>query len=246
MYFTEPQPTPFDLNFSVLGIPVRVSPWFWLGSLIFGYSYTGGEARNLFLWEIAVFISILVHEMGHAIMIRQFREYPRVVLLFLGGLAIGSGGRSSREQIAISAAGPIAQILLAVLVVALVRLTGHEFSGWIPLWNDQWFDLHGRGLPEVPYLGLNTFLEYLVVPSILWAVLNLAPVFPLDGGQITRAVLFLWNPRDGIRQSLLLSVVAGAALALYGFNIRDSYLGMMFALLAFDSFQTYQGTRNRW
>jgi stage IV sporulation protein FB len=250
MYFSEPQPTQFDLQFSLLGIPVRVSPWFWLGSAIFGYGITQGDPRQLFLWEIAVFISILVHEMGHAVMIRYFGESPRVVLMLMGGLAMGGGRRGSGEQIAISAAGPVAQILLAVLTIALVRAGGHEYPshvvGGIPFWNNSWYDLEGRGLPELPFEGLQTFVGYIVWPSIVWAVLNLVPVFPLDGGQIARAVMASWNPRDGVRQSLLVSAIAGAAIALYGFKQQQPYMGMMFAALAFDNFQTYQMTRGRW
>ena len=240
MYFSEPQPTPFDLNFSLLGIPVRVSPWFWLGSAIFGYGVTQGDLQMMFLWEIAVFLSILIHEMGHAVVIRHFGELPRVVLVFLGGLAIGGGGRSSRQQIAISAAGPIAQILLAVLTIAAVRASGHayphEIIGGIPFWNNNWYDLEGRGLQEIPYYGLRVFVEFLVWPSIVWALINLVPVWPLDGGQIVRALMSIFSPREGVRQSLLVSAIAGAAVAVYGFKEGQPFLGMMFAALAFDSF----------
>jgi stage IV sporulation protein FB len=246
VYFSEPQPTPFDLNFSLLGIPVRVSPWFWLGSAIFGYGMTEGDPRQLFLWEIAVFISILVHEMGHAVVIRHFGESPRVVLMLMGGLAIGGGRRGSGEQIAISAAGPIAQILLAVLTIALVRASGHSYPWPIPFWPADWYDLNSMHLDALPFEGLKVFVLYLVWPSIVWAVINLAPVFPLDGGQIARAVMAHWNMRDGVRQSLLVSAIAGAAIAVYGFKQEQPYMGMMFAALAFDSFQTYQGTRGRW
>jgi Zn-dependent protease len=246
VYFAEPQPTPFDLNFRLMGIPVRVSPWFWLGSAIFGYGVTEGDPRKLFIWEVAVFLSILIHEMGHAVVIRHIGEWPRIVLLFLGGLAIGSGGRSSREQIAISAAGPAAQILLAILTIGAVRASGHMYPWQIPFWPEDWYDLNGQHLRPLPYEGLNLFLGYIVWPSIVWALLNLIPVWPLDGGQIARAVLSLMNPRGGARQSLLLSTVAGGAMAVYGFSRHEPYLGMMFAALAFDNFQTYQGIRPRW
>jgi Zn-dependent protease len=245
MYFTEPQRTQFDLNFSVLGIPVRVSPWFWLGSAIFGFGLTQGDPRKLFLWEIAVFISILVHEMGHAVMIRHYGEWPRVVLVFLGGLAMGGGTRSSREQVIISAAGPFFQIALAALTIAFVRAAGYQFSWQIPFWNKNWFDLNGIDQPQIPFAGLNDFVFYLVLPSILWAMINLVPVFPLDGGQIARSLFHIFDPRGGVRKSLVLGIVAGGAVALYAFQTGQAYLGILFAMLAFDSFQTYQGS-GRW
>lgn len=245
MYFTEPQRTQFDLNFRVLGIPVRVSPWFWLGSAIFGYGLTQGDPRKLFLWELAVFLSILVHEMGHALMIRRYGEWPRIVLLLLGGLAIGGGQRSSRQQVVISAAGPFAQIMLALLTIAVVRAAGYQFVWKIPFWNNDWFDLNGLNQPELPLAGLNDFVFYLVFPSIIWAVINLVPVFPLDGGQIARSLFHIVDPRGGVRKSLVLGIIAGGAVALYAFQNGEMYLGILFAALAFDSYQTYQGT-GRW
>ena len=127
MYFSDPQQTPYDLNFSVLGIPVRVSPWYWLGTLILGWGLAQQSPKLLLLWEVAAFFSILLHEMGHAVVMRRFGEYPRIVLYQMGGLAIGGGGRSSREQIMISAAGPAVQLLLAALCIALVRVSGHAY-----------------------------------------------------------------------------------------------------------------------
>jgi hypothetical protein len=55
-----------------------------------------------------------------------------------------------------------------------------------------------------------------------------------------------WMPRDGVQKSLLISAIAGAAVAVYGLTRGQPFLGIMFAALAFDSFQTYQGTRGRW
>jgi stage IV sporulation protein FB len=131
------------------------------------------------------------------------------------------------------------------LCIALVRLSGHAYPAEIPFWDNAWFNLTGEDLPFLPYENLNYFLQFLLFINIYWALINLLPVFPLDGGQIARSLFFLYNPRDGIRQSLLLSVIAGAGAAYYGFSHGQSYMGILFALLAFDSYQTYQGTR-RW
>ena len=44
--------------------------------------------------------------------------------------------------------------------------------------------------------------------NIFWGLVNLLPVYPLDGGQIARELLELASPADGVRQSLWLSVIA--------------------------------------
>ena len=243
MYFSEPQTTPFDLNFSCFGIPVRVSPWFWLGSAVFGFGLVQQDIKLLFIWGVAVFVSILLHEMGHAVVMRRLGEYPRVVLYFMGGLAIGGGGRRSIDQIIVSAAGPVVQLFLAAFAVAFVRASGHAYPIPIPFWDNAWFDLQGVGLERIPYPNLSYFLAFLLWINIFWALINLLPVFPLDGGQIARSVFNMTNPRDGIRQSLMLSAVAGGAAAVYGFSVGQPYMGMLFAMLAYDSYQTHQNTR---
>lgn len=246
MYFSEPQSTPLDLNFTFFGIPVRVSPWFWLGSAIFGYQLAQQDIKLLFLWEVAVFVSILLHEMGHAVVMRRLGEQPRIVLYFMGGLAMGGGGRSYNEQVAISAAGPGVQLLLAAFCLAIVRASGHAYPVGVPFWNNDWYDLQGRGLDVLPYQNLNYFLAFMLWVNVFWALVNLLPVWPLDGGQIARAIMAKRNMRDGVRQSLMVSAIAGAVVGLYGFKEGQMYMGMMFAALAFDSFQTYQGIRGRW
>src|SRR6516162_9943921 len=61
----EPERTPYDLNFSILGIPVRVHPWFWLVTALFGSSTLNEGVSYLLLWILCVFFSILIHELGH-------------------------------------------------------------------------------------------------------------------------------------------------------------------------------------
>ena len=71
----EPQTTSADLEFDRAGIRVRVSAWFWLAAALLGWSvcqaYSRGDQRMLLqmlvVWIGIVFLSILVHEMGHAL-----------------------------------------------------------------------------------------------------------------------------------------------------------------------------------
>ena len=78
-------PTPYDLNFSLLGVPIRVHPLFWLAALVLGLNL---NPHQLPIWIAVVFVSIVVHEMGHALMIRSFGWQPSIVLYTFGGLAM--------------------------------------------------------------------------------------------------------------------------------------------------------------
>jgi Zn-dependent protease len=77
-------------------------------------------------------------------------------------------------------------------------------------------------------------------------LINLLPIYPLDGGQIAREIFTLGNARNGIIQSLQLSAGAAAVVAVYALSQKEIYLCIMFGLLAYGSFQTLQQYRNRW
>ena len=117
----QPSATPYDLQFSIAGIPVRVHPLFWLIAILFGSS---GNLLFLPVWVFVVFTSILIHELGHAFAFRRFGQRSHIVLHFGGGLTIpesvawGGGWASvalSRgQEIFISLAGPFAGFLQLV------------------------------------------------------------------------------------------------------------------------------------
>ena len=244
MLFQEPRNTPYDLCFSVAGIPVRVHPLFWVVGIIMGAS--AGSVTGIALWTGAIFVSILIHELGHAVVMRWYGEVPRISLYFGGGLAISGGDkvswgnkgkfeRTTSEQIIISFAGPAAGFILAGLIIGLVYLNGGKLI--IP---------EGRYLPQ-PAFPFNIdeklwyLIFYLLLINTFWGLVNLVPVYPLDGGQISRAVFTHVNPSDGIRQSLWVSVFAGALVAFAGVVLfRQPFITILFALLAFSSFQSLQ------
>src|SRR5689334_25386966 len=84
--FHTPPPTRFDLNFSILGIPVRVHPLFWLISILFGGAANG--LLGILIWVVAVFISILIHELGHALAMRRYGQGSQIILHLAGGLTV--------------------------------------------------------------------------------------------------------------------------------------------------------------
>jgi len=248
----EPAQTQFDLHFRMAGIPVRVHPLFWLVAFLIGAS-GGGERLPLVIWAAAVFVSILVHELGHALTMRYFGQDARIVLYMMGGMAIpesspwrAGAGRRTRgplSQILISAAGPGAGFLLAVLVVALVFAAGGVVRfglayGFLPI--------PAVRLPEAVNEAWYEVVYSLLWVNIFWGLMNLVPVYPLDGGQIAREVLVAKDPWEGVVKSLWLSVIVGAAVALVSFGVlHDRFLGILFGLLAFSNFMAIQNLRGR-
>lgn len=244
MFIQELPPTRYDLRFSIAGIPVSVHPSFWLIALLFGAS---GNLLLLPVWILVVFVSILVHELGHAFAFRRYGQRSRVLLYFAGGLTIpepvswGSGyanvGMTANQQIFISFAGPGTGFLFAALVIGIVLVTGGSVI------TDR---LLGIPLPlsaAMPFGGLvvTALVSMLLWVNIFWGLINLMPVYPLDGGSIARNVFVQVDPIDGVRKATWLSVIAGAVIALVGLIFfRSVFIALLFALLAFQSYQSLQ------
>jgi membrane-associated protease RseP (regulator of RpoE activity) len=243
--FQPPPTTRYDLRFSIAGIPVSVHPLFWLITLLLGST---GDLLLIPIWILVIFVSILVHELGHALAFRRYGQRSRIVLHFAGGLTIpepvswGSGyanvGLSPNQHIFITLAGPGAGFLFAALIIILVTLVGGSIIttrlfGFIPLPLNALLPFGGR--------VLSVMVSMLLWVNVFWGLINLVPVYPLDGGSVTRNVLVQVDPIDGVRKSLWISVIAGGLLALAGLIfMRSIFIALLFGLLAFQSYQSLQ------
>ncbi len=260
MLLAEPPRTQYDFHFELFGFPVRITPFFWVAAAVLGYSdavyladHPGpnnpGQAVFLLLWMAAMFLSILIHELGHALTMRWYGIRSSIVLYHFGGLAIpdafGSFGRISRirgkeNQILISAAGPAAQLALAAIVIVGVEAAGYRFADMI--WPLNHF-IPESNKPDVPSLVARATLYFLASPSILWALLNLVPVYPLDGGQIARELFVMFGSANAIRDSLSLSLFSAIGCALYAYSAGQPMMAMLFVSLAVSSYQLLQAYR---
>lgn len=258
----EPSRSPADLNFVLFGIPVRIHPWFWLVGLVLGSR--GADAPAIAIWMVAFLLGVLCHELGHAAVMRRFGYFPWITLYGLGGLASCDRPRGSSNalpdswrQILISAAGPLAGFMLAALTIAVVTLLGHRVLYLFgPPCGFQPYDIEFLKSPR-----LVEFVNGLLFVTVVYGILNLLPIYPLDGGHIAREIFLMLNPRGGIRQSLWLSVVVAGAVAAYqairflrpiivGANVdwQDAWIVAFFGYLAYASYQTLQiySSRGRW
>jgi stage IV sporulation protein FB len=181
-----------QLRFRLFGIPVTVEPIFFF---VVGFLGIGRERLDLVaLWMAAVFVSILVHELGHAFAGRRLGLAPAIRLHGMGGQTewISPGRMSGAQRIGISFAGPGAGFLLAGLVYAAQPLFAQ-----VPDWRAQ-----------VVYADLLWI-------NLGWGILNLLPVLPMDGGHIMQTGLHGWlRRRDDYWPYLISAVVSGLAACL--------------------------------
>lgn len=206
------------IHFRLFGIPITIEPWFWITLLIIGTSGSNNMATQDALMFTGIFvlvgaISILVHELGHALTARAFGAEPSITLQAFGGFASFPSARITRSQdFLITAAGPFIQIVLGILA-------------WIVLVN--------VNLPTDYSKQLFTDLRDI---SLFWAIINLVPVLPLDGGRLLAATL---GPKR-IRATMIISMVVGGLAALLFLAAGMWIFAAMLVFFAFQSYQTFK------
>ncbi|HLF42322.1 MAG TPA: site-2 protease family protein [Acidimicrobiia bacterium] len=183
------------ISFRLLKIPVTVRPSFLLIAALLGLS--AARVSLVFAWIAVVFVSILLHEMGHALTARAFGSEVEIELNAIGGLTswtvpekeFGPGRRA-----VVAAAGSGVGVVFGGLVWLVASLTG-------------------------PYFGLAGFVvNNLVYVNLFWGLLNWLPIRPLDGGHLFSSLLEKFAPRRGetiANVVFMITAAAGLTAALY-------------------------------
>lgn len=181
----------------ILGIPIGLDySWFLIFALLtwmLASSYYPVEFRNwppLLYWltgavtAIMLFVSVLLHELGHSVIALRYKIPVRSITLFIfGGVArIGAEPPSATSEFFIAIAGPIVSLALAVLF----SVVKPAFAAVEPLW------------------GLAKYLAYINFALVLF---NLIPGFPLDGGRVFRAIV--WAVTKNLRRATLTAANVG-------------------------------------
>jgi Zn-dependent protease len=212
------QPTPFDLRWQMFGIRVRVHPFFWIMAILLG---PRAPTEGIW-WVLAVFVSILLHELGHALAAKAFGWWPSILLYSFGGLCYFQPSTTAvGRRIIVAFCGPLAGFLLAALI---------------------WGGLQAATAPPANEY-LRRLLGYLLFINIWWGILNLLPVYPLDGGQISRIFLTWFSPWRGGQWASYLSVGVAALVVVYALSQSDYFLAILFGLLAFEEINRQRGVR---
>jgi Zn-dependent protease len=178
------------LSFSLLGFPVRVRFEFLIIAALLGS--VGANAAQIAVWVGVVAISVLFHELGHALVARRYGYRPWIELYGMGGLTHMERGEATARptwtsDLAVALAGPLFGLSLGGAVWLAAR--------------------------EVPFLRQGE-LTHEIVGDLLWAnvgwsVLNLLPILPYDGGLAAKAVLGRLFPDRGDRLAHGLTLVVG-------------------------------------
>ncbi|WP_337871071.1 site-2 protease family protein [Meiothermus sp.] len=155
------------------------------------------------LAALGLFLSVLIHELGHALTARAYGVQTREITLWLlGGVAqLEQIPRTRGAEAVIAIAGPIVSVLLSGLFGLL------------------------RGLVPTEAAEGQFLLGYLSFINLSLALFNLLPALPLDGGRILRSLLALYRPYlEATRTAVAVSKVMAFALGLLGLFIGNLFM----------------------
>lgn len=161
---------------SFFGIPVKIHITFPLILILFGAEawIRGGVGEAL--WAVAlvmaVFICVVLHELGHSLQVRRYGVPVRdIVLLPIGGMARAEKiPEDPWQEIVVAISGPMVNFSIATILLAVILIRGEPM------------DIE------------NDFLTSLFSINIVLGAFNLIPAFPMDGGRILRGLLAVKMP----------------------------------------------------
>lgn len=216
---------PFYL-FTAFGIPVHVSPFY----LLILYMFGRGDLQRGIIWGLCITFSILVHEFGHALVARAFGLGPQVLLHGFGGLTSHQRAESRQEDALIVASGPAAGLVLGlVTLIAMFALAAVAPAL-----------LHGKAIAES--------IRALLWVNLGWSVLNLLPLWPLDGGQLLRLgaqrVLPSARTADRVTHITALALIGLVLVWMYSTHMRSAWTTMMLLLLGWQNYSALSGQKS--
>lgn len=189
--------------FTLAGIPVRATMGFLLLVGFYAYSLRAGGLPAIGGWLIAIVVSVLVHEFGHAMVARRFKLSPQVFLHGWGGLCAHERAARDRDDALIIAAGPLAGLALAAIVAAVRAFLPESVMATTVS-----IDESGVWMRK-SFVGF--LLDSMWLINFWWSLVNLLPLFPLDGGQLFR--LGLLRVVKPARKAERIVHVVGTAIA---------------------------------
>lgn len=198
-------------------IPLIIHPFFWITAALIGW-LNSRSMMGTFIWMGIIVVSVVVHEFGHALTAKAFKQKARIQLIALGGLTSFEGPKLKYwKQFLITLNGPLFGFGLFLVATALL-----DFS-WPPLFMK--------------------ILKVTQIANLFWTIINLLPVLPLDGGQLLRIALEGMFGVAGFKASLLIGAILAGLIALYFFLIQAILVGALFFLFAYQSFDMWRKSR---
>lgn len=211
--------------FRLLGIDVYLH-WSWFILAVFGIQARAHEYDS-YVWNaieyLSLFLIVLMHEFGHALACQQVGgKANQIVLWPLGGVAYVAPPQRPGAMLWSIGAGPLVNVALFPVLSVIV------FAGHVLGWSD--------ALPNLYHC-----LDSIWWINILLLVFNLLPIYPLDGGQILRSLLwFVMGRADSLMVSAILGLVGMAGVMFAALLVQSWWFGILAAFIGLNCWNGFR------
>lgn len=220
------------MGFRLFGVNVEVHSTFWFTTILLnlGFSLRDFDPRLVLIWTAVVFVSVLVHELGHAFAVKMQGLEPEIRLHGMGGTTHYRAllPLPRRAEIFISLAGPFAGFLVGGIVLALAHFVLHTHFFAFGKW---WFRLEAMQGGLLGYAVMQ-----LLWVNFAWGLVNLIPALPFDGGHVLEAAL---GPKR-VKITLVLSLAVAVGAAAFFLVKGMVWASILFGMSAFHAVRRLQ------
>lgn len=227
------------IYFSLFGVHIRIHPSIWVSLALMAYLLCDPEYGwlGMSLFAVACFFCIFVHELGHALAGRWLGACrPQIDMAWLGGSCSNNVCNLSRFKLVLTAlAGPLASMAMALPVLLWMMFAYGDADGAALRLLAMVCGMVPASVLEFCPPNVVLFCTYVVQVAVWWSVLNLLPIFPLDGGVV------MYQLVASPRKMHMFSMIAGCVLAVVFFALA---LYPMFFILLFLILMNYQGLKH--
>ncbi|MEN8773412.1 MAG: site-2 protease family protein [Akkermansiaceae bacterium] len=189
------------------------------------------------LWIIILFVSILIHELGHALTsLKMTGVNPSIKLWGMGGLAYPNTQLTRKQSFWVTWAGPLAGLSFFVIIVLICCIiygfkVGPNLTMFLLFPSTEVYRE-----TVVALRGMNDSVYYMVRQlfwvNFWWSLVNLLPVFPLDGGQIYASV------EQSPKKVWTVGMITGGLVAIAALVFLQSiFIAVMFGYFAFQNYR---------
>jgi len=211
------------LKFPLFGIPVGVHVTFLFIALLGAMTYSG---IDIAIWTAAAFVSILLHEMGHALTARKFGAKGIAVTLYgLGGVTNFRHGlqMSHGRSFLISAAGSASGIVAGGALLLAAR----------------------NGVFDGVSHEMAVFLDSFIFTALVWGVLNWIPIVPLDGGHMVESLAAMVSEERAPLISQVITWTTVAIVAPLAYLNGYQFAAIIVVMFAFSGLREYRAKAER-
>jgi len=213
--------------FQLFGITVYLH-WAWFIAIVYFVNRARGYSSPV--WSVleclSLFLIVLIHEFGHQLACRSVGGKTHDIILWpLGGVAYVTPPQRPGAQLWSIAAGPLVNVILFPLFLTLFLFA--KSAGW-----------------EDANPNAYNFVFMLFYINTALLIFNMLPVYPLDGGQILRSLLwFVFGPVQSLMIASIIGFIGVAGLIAFSIWAQSVWLGILCAFISMNCWNGFQQAR---